>query len=71
MGIQELRERAKDLSQVHWHHTLRLLPDLVVEGAKSAALLEAERAAILGTVDITGCSVVDVGTWNGYFAFEA
>jgi tRNA (mo5U34)-methyltransferase len=71
MGTQEFRERAKDLSQVHWHHTIHLLPDLVVEGAKSAATLEAERAAILGAVDLAGRSVVDVGTWNGYFAFEA
>jgi tRNA (mo5U34)-methyltransferase len=66
-----LRERVRDLSQVHWHHTLRLFPDLVVEGAKTAEMLEAERAAILGVIDLADRSVVDVGTWNGYFAFEA
>jgi tRNA (mo5U34)-methyltransferase len=34
-------------------------------------LLEAEREAILGVVDLGHRSVIDVGTWNGYFAFEA
>ncbi len=68
---QDVRERLQDLSKVYWHHTLRLLPDLIVEGGKTAEMLEAEREAILGIVDLAGRSVVDVGTWNGYFAFEA
>jgi len=71
MPVQELRDVIRDLSQVPWHHTIRLFPDLIVAGAKSAETLEAERAAILGVVDLAKRSVVDVGTWNGYFAFEA
>ncbi len=71
MSAQELRDRAKELSQVYWYQTIRLFPDLVIEGAKSAATMEAERAAILGIVDLAGRSVVDVGAWNGYFTFEA
>ena len=71
MSAQGGRERLKDLTQVHWHHTLRLFPDLIVEGAKTAELLEVEREAILGVVDLGRRSVIDVGTWNGYFAFEA
>lgn len=71
MSAQEVRERIKDLTQFYWHHTLRLFPDLIVEGAKTAELLEAEREAILGVVDLGDRSVIDVGTWNGYFAFEA
>jgi tRNA (mo5U34)-methyltransferase len=34
-------------------------------------LLEAERNAILGTLDLIGREVLDIGSWNGYFAFEA
>jgi len=71
MTAQGARERLKDLTQIYWHHTLRLFPDLIVEGAKTAELLEAEREAILGVVDLNRRSVIDVGTWNGYFAFEA
>ena len=71
MSAQGVREQVKDLMQVYWHHTLRLLPDLIVKGGKTAGTLEAECAAILGVVDLVNRSVVDVGTWNGYFAFEA
>ena len=71
MSIAELRDRAKELSQVYWYQTMRLFPDLVIEGAKSEATLEAERAVILGLVDLAGRSVLDVGAWNGYFTFEA
>ena len=68
---EELRKRVSDLLDVPWFHTLRLFPDLVIKGAKTSEILEAERAAILGVLDLTNRSVVDVGTWNGYFAFEA
>jgi tRNA (mo5U34)-methyltransferase len=66
-----LEHRLNDLRDVYWHHTLRLGPDLIVNGGKSAEALEAERAAILDPVDLNNRTVIDVGTWNGYFAFEA
>ena len=62
MSPEKLRDRIRDLSQVHWHHTLRLLPDVVVNGAKSTDTLAAGRAASLGVVDLANRSVVDVGT---------
>jgi tRNA (mo5U34)-methyltransferase len=71
MAEDALRDRINELTQVTWHHTLQLLPDLVVQGLKSAEVLAAERAAILGLVELAGRSVLDIGTWNGYFAFEA
>ncbi len=71
MPAQGVRERVKELMQVYWHHTLHLLPDLIIEGGKTREMLEAERAAILGLVGLANRSVVDVGTWNGYYAFEA
>jgi len=71
MSPEKLRDRIRDLSQVHWHYTLRLLPDVVVNGAKSTDTLAAGRAANLGVVDLANLSVVDVGTWDGYFASES
>jgi tRNA (mo5U34)-methyltransferase len=55
----------------YWHHSIRLFPDLVTKGAKTVATLEKERAAIIGLLAMQGRSVLDIGTWNGYFAFEA
>lgn len=66
-----LRARAAELAGVHWHHSIRLFPDLLIEGGKSEQLLAAERAAILGPIDLAGREVLDIGSWNGYFAFEA
>lgn len=67
----ELRARAEEMLQVPWHHSMRLLPGLEVRGGKPAELLAQERACILESIDLSGRSVLDVGTWNGYFAFEA
>jgi tRNA (mo5U34)-methyltransferase len=71
MSTMSLEERLEELKDVYWHHTLRLSPDLIVNGGKSAESLEAECAAILGLVDLNDRTVIDVGSWNGYFAFEA
>jgi tRNA (mo5U34)-methyltransferase len=68
---QALRARARELMSVYWHHSIQLLPDLVVKGGKSPELLVQERAAILDLIALDGKSVLDVGSWNGYFAFEA
>lgn len=68
---QALRARAKELASVYWHHSIRLFPDLLMTGGKSEPVLEAERAAILGPLDLAGREVLDIGSWNGYFAFEA
>ncbi len=68
---QALRARAAELAEVYWHHSIRLFPDLEIKGGKSAQLLEQERAAILGPLELAGREVLDIGSWNGYFAFAA
>ena len=68
---QALRARARELMTIYWHHSIQLFPDLVTKGGKSLELLEKERAAILGPLDLSGREVLDIGSWNGYFAFEA
>lgn len=67
----KLRENARELQSVPWFHSMKLLPDLEVQGIKSAATLELERAAIIGDLDLSGRSVLDVGSWNGFYAFAA
>jgi tRNA (mo5U34)-methyltransferase len=66
-----LRRRADELTSVYWHHSIRLFPDLVTRGAKSPDFLSAECERVLGPLDLRGRSVLDVGTWNGHYAFEA
>jgi len=68
---QALRARAHELGSIYWHHSIRLFPDLLTKGGKSEDLLARERAAILGPLVLENRSVLDVGSWNGYFAFEA
>ena len=67
-----LRARADELaSGAIWLHSIELFPDLVVKGVKPPKTLRKERAAILETIDLRGRTVLDVGSWNGYFSFEA
>ena len=66
-----LRRRADELRSVQWHHSIRLFPDLVTPGAKTPEFLAAEGECVFGPIDLRGRSVLDIGTWNGHFAFEA
>jgi tRNA (mo5U34)-methyltransferase len=61
-----LREQVE---QIRWFHSIRLGDDLVTPGK------EGDTAAKLEWVQLphslAGKSVLDVGTWDGFFAFEA
>ena len=59
------------IARTAWFHSMELRPGIVTPGAKSEALLAAEANAILGPLDLTGRSVLDVGAWNGFFSFAA
>lgn len=54
-----------------WFHSMELRPGLATRGAKSPAVLAAEAEALMGPLDLTGRSVLDIGAWNGFFSFEA
>ena len=63
----ELRSR---VDAVSWWHSIDLGGGIVTPGAKTAEELEKELAWLkLG--DLRGKSVLDVGSWDGYFAFAA
>jgi tRNA (mo5U34)-methyltransferase len=66
MAADPLRE---EVERIRWFHTIRLRDDLVTPG------LEPDTPQKLGRMglpaDLSGRSVLDVGTWDGFFAFEA
>jgi tRNA (mo5U34)-methyltransferase len=53
-----------------WWHSIDLGGGVVTPGVKTAEELEKE-LAWLGLGDLRGKSVLDVGSWDGYFAFAA
>ena len=62
----ELRE---EVERIRWYHSIRLREDLVTPGK------EGDTAGKLRWIklpdDFRGKTVLDVGTWDGFFAFEA
>lgn len=65
---RELRRRIAEVP--FWWHSIDLGHGVVTPGHKTAAVLEGELAA-LALPDLAGRSVLDIGGWDGYFAFEA
>ncbi|HWI06193.1 MAG TPA: hypothetical protein VNT54_01600, partial [Solirubrobacteraceae bacterium] len=64
------RLRQKVDSVPFWWHSIDLGHGVVTPGHKSADALRAELDA-LALPDLRGRSVLDVGGWDGFFAFEA
>ena len=54
-----------------WFHSIPLRPGIVTPGGKPLGQLEAECHALLGPLDLTGRSVLDIGAWNGFFSLAA
>ena len=63
-----LQERVEAVP--YWFHSIDLGDGIVTPGHKPAAVLAQEFDA-LGLPDLHGKSVLDIGGWDGYFAFEA
>jgi tRNA (mo5U34)-methyltransferase len=54
-----------------WFHSIDFGHGVVTPGLKPPATLRQELAAVAMPDDLTGMSVLDIGGWDGYFAFEA
>lgn len=54
-----------------WLQSLRLRPDLLTPGLKPEAQLQAEEEALLGTLNLKGAHVLEIGAGNGAFSFAA
>lgn len=59
------------LSNLPWWHSIELPDGTVTPGQKSLEVLKMEEQAIFGPIALAGCSVLDVGAWDGYFSFAA
>jgi tRNA (mo5U34)-methyltransferase len=57
------------VDEIFWWHSIDL-GDRVTSGHKSADLLEREWSN-LRLPALTGCSVLDIGCWDGWFSFRA
>jgi tRNA (mo5U34)-methyltransferase len=64
-------EMLAEVQRYFWFHSIDLGNGIVTPGAKSSDLLRAEAETIFRPLDLRGRSVLDIGTWNGYFSFEA
>jgi tRNA (mo5U34)-methyltransferase len=58
------------LAETGLYHSFRLDDGMVLRGALSLEQLEARLAAFRLPLDLTGRRVLDIGPWDGYFAFE-
>jgi tRNA (mo5U34)-methyltransferase len=68
--LDALRKRRAVREVGFWWHSIDLGDGVVTPGAKTPEVLESERQAI-DLPDLAGRTVLDIGGWDGYFAFEA
>jgi tRNA (mo5U34)-methyltransferase len=68
MRLDEIKAQA---SVIPWFHSIELTPGFTTSGTKSVAQLSHEEEAILGRLNLSDASLIEIGTWNGYFAFAA
>jgi tRNA (mo5U34)-methyltransferase len=69
--ILDARRKRRPIRSVgYWWHSIDLGDGLITPGAKSATLLRTERET-MDLPDLRGKTVLDIGGWDGYFAFAA
>jgi tRNA (mo5U34)-methyltransferase len=67
----DVRRKRRAVDQVgYWWHSIDLGDGIVTPGQKTPEILADELAGI-ALPDLTGKSVLDIGGWDGFFAFEA
>jgi len=70
MGLTEEDVRNRVASVPYWFHSIDLGHGIVTRGEKTAELLARELIG-LRLPDLRGKTVLDVNTWDGFYAFEA
>ena len=56
------------MAQIRWFHAIELRPGLVTPAREQTA----KRLDLLRIPpDLSGCTVLDTGAWDGFFSFEA
>jgi tRNA (mo5U34)-methyltransferase len=59
------------LAQKGWYHSMELPGGRIIPGFLSLEQLRERYDSFLLPPDLTGKRVLDVGTWDGWFVFEA
>jgi tRNA (mo5U34)-methyltransferase len=59
------------VKKIHWHHSIELRNGYVIKGEKSLELMKEQYEMFFNPLNLTGDSVLDLGTWSGAFAVEA
>src|SRR5215467_3769960 len=59
------------LREIGWYHSIDLPDGRVIEGFLSIGELRERFAEFPLPPDLSGKRVLDIGTWDGWFAFEA
>ncbi len=65
MELTEIRRRASDID---WFHSFEIVPGVRTAGYYDP-LIHVQRGRFPGS--FTGKSVLDIGSWDGYYAFDA
>jgi tRNA (mo5U34)-methyltransferase len=65
MTVEDLRKR---VDAIRWYHTIDLGGGIVTTGVDNTPL---RLAAVHLPQSFVGCSVLDIGAWDGFFSFEA
>jgi tRNA (mo5U34)-methyltransferase len=66
--IERARERVASVSQ--WWHSIEVAPGVWTPGSKTSDVHAAE-LSMFRFPDLTGKSVLDIGGWDGFYAFHA
>ncbi len=64
------RDIQKAVDEINWFHSLDLGRGIVTPGVKTPEILQSEANQFFRN-DLDGKSVLDIGSWDGFFSFEA
>lgn len=72
--MTDLEDRSKLqqlVSSYYWWHSIDLGNGIVTNGTKTLDIMRSEYDNTFSKIDLSGKTVLDIGTWNGGFAVEA
>ncbi len=74
ISVREARKRvnySKQLAEKGWYHSFELPGGTLIDGVVSLETEKERYARFPIPADLSGKRVLDIGTWDGWFAFEA
>jgi tRNA (mo5U34)-methyltransferase len=74
ISVREARKRtnySRELEEKGWYHSFELFGGTIIEGVNSLETQKRRYARFPIPADLAGKRVLDIGAWDGWFAFEA